>query len=128
MSEARKEVRIPPASLYGNGQVRYHRPDQDIPPRQRRFHFNRAEDEEMTDLTIDPERAVPGAYVKYAFPSNGYFGDQTQAQRELHVGGVYVIERAKVEAWRTDLWLKGFKYPFNSVFFMEVEAPVQPLD
>ena len=71
--------------------------------------------------SIEPERALPGVEVVYAFPNNGYDHDQRRANERLEVGAIYRLKSAVVDNWQTEVWLEGFDVSFNSVLFAEVE-------
>lgn len=46
-----------------------------------------------------------------------YKTDIERAKKLLVVGQEYVVESAYVDSWHTDVYLKGFKPPFNSCHF-----------
>ncbi len=60
-----------------------------------------------------------GAKVRFAFPDNGWRGDQEDAAKYLELGKVYTVEYTSVGGSRTDVQLQEVpEKMFNSVHFV----------
>lgn len=66
----------------------------------------------------DPEHIVPGQFLVFANPNWGSWRDRHVAGLHLRVGSVYQVERISMEAWTTDIWLRGLPgIRFNLISF-----------
>ena len=57
-------------------------------------------------------------YARFAYPGNGYQGDQDQAAKYLEPGRTYLIDHMDVGRSHTTIYLHDFRdVGFNSVMF-----------
>lgn len=63
--------------------------------------------------------ASPGDTVRYGKPNAGHARDQEAANELLVTGKPYTVERVVVHSCRTEVYLEGFRQPFNSVLLVD---------
>lgn len=56
-------------------------------------------------------------YATYTKPQNGDTYDQEYAHATLSLGATYIVRKAEMLKWRTDVFLEGGKQAYNSVQF-----------
>lgn len=66
---------------------------------------------------MDAKYAKKGELICYAYPQAGSKYDQTMCANSLVQGSSYKVDQVIVFNFHTEVWLKGFGSPFNSVMF-----------